>query len=202
MSDKELVTIDPVQFNKLETDLITISNAGWGVKEELNLLRHAVTDGDVEVTKWLAILNDTLSAGLAEVAKAIREQQPPPPPAHMRGTIMASYSIPDDQPDGTFTLAITATDSEGVPITDPDVLAGLTVELVDSDDSVFQATLGADGRSGTYHVGAPGQATVTQNLKTADGTLIGTGTDGFVVTTGKVALGSVTATFDGLTPTV
>lgn len=113
---------------------------------------------------------------------------------------MASYSIADDTPDGTFTLAVTATDSEGVPITDPAILASLTVEIINSDDTVFAATLGADGRSGTYHVGAPGQSTTTQNLKSADGTLLATGTDGFTVTTGAVALGSVTASFDGLAP--
>jgi hypothetical protein len=123
----------------------------------------------------------------------------------MRGTIMADYSIPDDTPDGRVTFHLNATDSEGVAITDPAELAKLGFTVTSSNDAAFVVTLDADqpdpaNRVGGYHVGAPGQAAVTENLTAADGTLIGTGTDGFTVTTGKVALGSVDAKFDGLTP--
>jgi len=182
--------IDVQSGSHLDTLLSGILNALWAINDQLKPLDNAIDNNTTEVTKWLGV-----------VAEAIANIQPlPQPQPQTRGTIMASYSIPDDQPDAGFTLAITATDSEGVPITDPAVLAALTVEIINSDDTVFAATLGSDGRSGTYHVGAPGQATVTQNLKDAAGTLLATGTDGFTVTTGKVALGSVNATFDGLTP--
>jgi hypothetical protein len=123
----------------------------------------------------------------------------------MKGTIMADYQIPDDQPDGKVTFHLDATDTEGQAITDPEVLKTLTFEVVGSNDDAFKVTLDTDqpdpvNRTGNYHVGAPGQAAVTSNLKDADGNIIGTGTDGFTVTTGKVALGSVKSSFEGLTP--
>ena len=207
MSDNELVKIDSGQFAKVDASLTAFGNGIFNVAEWVQSLKHAIDAQTADNGKWLSVLNDTLSAGLAEVTKAIREQHTPPPPAHMRGTIMADYSIPDDTPDGTFSLAVTASDSEGHPITDPALLAALVAEVINSDETGFAATLDAtDNRKGTYHVGGPNddgspkQCTVTQNLKDADGNIIATGTDSFTVTTGKVALGSVTATFDGLTP--
>jgi hypothetical protein len=143
---------------------------------------------------------------LQKILKAIENIQPlPQPQPKMKGTVMADYSIPDDQPDGRVTFHLSATDAEGQPITDPAVIASLTFEAMSSNEDAFTVTLDADqpdplNRVGGYHVGAPGQAAVTGNLKDADGNLIGTGTDGFTVTTGKVALGAVSATFDGLTP--
>jgi hypothetical protein len=128
-----------------------------------------------------------------------------PPQQKMKGTVMADYQIPDNQPDGRVTFRLSATDEENQPITDPAVLATLQFEAVSSNEDAFAITLDADqpdpmNRVGGYHVGAPGQAAVTGNLKDADGNLIGTGTDGFTVTTGKVALGSVKAEFEGLNP--
>lgn len=147
-----------------------------------------------------------VKALLQQVLEAIANIQPlPQPQPKMKGTVMADYSIPDDQPDGRVTFHLSATDAEGQPITDPAVIASLVFEAVSSKEDAFIVTMDADqpdplNRVGGYHVGAPGQAAVTGNLKDAEGNLIGTGTDGFTVTTGKVALGSVTATFDGLTP--
>ncbi len=104
-----------------------------------------------------------------------------------------------------MSFAVTATDSEGNPITDPAELAKLPFTVINSDESVFAVTLDADQpdgahRVGGYHVGAPGQATVTGNLTQADGDLIATGTDAFTVTTGEATLGSVAGTFEGMTP--
>lgn len=166
------------------------------VNELLAELIEAVEDN----AKWQASTATEIKDGFALVAAELKNLQPIPPAAQTRGTIMADYQIPDDQPDAGFSLAIIAKDSEGNPITDPAELAKLTVEIVNSDDTVFAATLDGSGRAGTYHVGNPGQATVTQNLKDADGNLIATGTDAFTVTTGKVALGGVSASFEGLTP--
>lgn len=225
---EERVRLDEQQFKSLVKEIhdATTDNGKWlaSLCAAVNGNTDAINNASDDSTKWqsliqdallsidksingaaedtlrqLATINDTIHDGLQLIATAITSTTTLPEPT-LRGTIMASYAIPDDQPDGTFTLAVTATDSEGVPITDPAVLAALTVELINSDDTVFAATLGTDGRSGTYHVGAPGQSTVTQNLKAGDGTLLATGTDGFTVTTGAVALGSVAATFTGLTP--
>jgi hypothetical protein len=193
MSDKELVTIDAHQMGGLIDQLAQINTNLGAIR---NAIENSVNNNTTEVTKWLGQV-------AAEIAKL---QQPlPPPQPKMRGTIMADYSIPDDTPDGRVTFHLNATDSEGVAITDPAELAKLGFTVTGSNDAAFVVTLDTDqpdpaNRVGGYHVGAPGQAAVTENLTAADGTLIGTGTDGFTVTTGKVALGSVDAKFDGLTP--
>jgi hypothetical protein len=171
----------------------------------LTALKDASTKGTSE---QLDAINETIRAGFASVVEAIANIQPPTPPGpKLKGTIMADYSIPDDTPDGRVTFNLAATDAEGQPITDPAVLASLVFEAASSNEDAFSVTLDGEQpdpmkREGGYHVGAPGQAAVTSNLKDADGNLIGTGTDGFTVTTGKVALGSVTAELSGLTPIV
>lgn len=206
MSDRELVTIDKEQWERLLTDLVATSNAIWGVKDKLKPLDNAINNQSENLAKWLATINDSISAGFDKVVEAIAKLQlPPSPPAHMRGTIMADYQIPDDTPDGRVTFNLSATDAEGQPITDPAELAKLGFELSNTNENAFVVTLDADQpdpskRVGGYHVGSPGQSALTSNLKDADGNIIGTGTDGFTVTTGKVSIGAVKSEFDGLTP--
>jgi hypothetical protein len=211
MSDFKKVELIPTQFQEWEKLAAAQLNALWRIAEQVSLQKdrqqETIEAAAADITKWLGMQNETINAGFASVVEALAKLQTPlPPPQHqMKGTIMADYSIPDDQPDGRVIFHLSATDAEGQPITDPVVLAGLAFEAVSSDENVFTVTLDADqpvpqNRVGGYHVGAPGQAAVTANLKDDDGNLIGTGTDGFTVTTGKVALGSVEATFDGLTP--
>ncbi len=197
MSDKELVTIDTKQMGglidqlaQLNTNLVAISNVGWGIKDAIN-------NNTTEISKWVSV-----------VAEAISKLTLPQPGPQTRGMIMSDYAIPADQADGrvTFNL-VDVTDSEGNVITDPAQLAALGFEATSNDPSVFEVTLDTDQpdgakRVGGYHVGAPGQAAVTSNLKQADGDLIATGTDGFTVTTGEATLGSVNAEFEGLTPIV
>lgn len=177
-----------------------------GLNGAVNKVAENISPPDTSVAEQLAILNQTISAGFAAVVAEIAKLQPPaPPPARMRGTIMSDYQVPDDQADGRVTFNLSVTDSENQPITDPAVLAGLGFEAVSSDENAFTVTLDADQpdptkRVGGYHVGAPGQAAITSNLKDADGNLLATGTDGFTVTTGKVSLGAVSSEFEGLTP--
>jgi hypothetical protein len=211
LSDHEEVKLAPAQFQEWEKLATAQLNALWRLAEVIVELkdsqREALEFASADLAKWSAIQNETIKAGFASVVEAIAKLQIPlpPPQRSMKGTVMADYSIPDDQPDGRVTFHLSATDAEGQPITDLAVLATLTFEAASSNESAFVVTLDADqpdplNRVGGYHVGAPGQAAVTGNLKDADGNIIGTGTDGFTVTTGKVALGSVSATFDGLTP--
>jgi hypothetical protein len=205
MSDNRLVTFNKEQWERFLTDVVGLSNAVWGVKDELKPLDNAINSQSDNLAKWLATINDTLSAGLAAVVAELAKLNTLPPQHKMRGTIMADYSIPDDTPDGRVTFNLSATDAEGQPITDPAELAKLGFELSNTNEDAFAVTLDADQpdpskRVGGYHVGAPGQSALTSNLKDADGNLIGTGTDGFTVTTGKVSLGAVKSEFDGLTP--
>jgi len=202
VSDKELVRIEPEQLAQLIAVLTAQNNALWAINDQLkpldnglDSLTEAVDAQTKDVTKWLGV-----------VAEAINNLTLPQPQPTLRGTIMSDYQIPADQADARVTFNLVGiTDSEGNPITDPEQLAKLLFEATSSDPSVFEVTLDADQpdgakRVGGYHVGAPGQAAVTSNLKQADGDLIATGTDGFTVTTGEATLGSVNAEFEGLTP--
>jgi hypothetical protein len=208
--DVDRVRLVSSQFDDLKNSAHDIRNYARQINADLDgkiltALNNASTKG---IAEQLEAINETIRAGFASVVEAIANIQPPSPPGpKMRGTIMSDYSIPDNTPDGRVTFNLAATDEEGAPITDPAVLASLSFEAASSDESAFSVALDADQpdptkRVGGYHVGAPGQAAVTSNLKDADGNLIGTGTDGFTVTTGKVALGSVKAEFEGLTPIV
>jgi len=204
MASHEIIDIQ--SGSPLDTRLGEFGNALWAINDQLKPIDNAINNHSDNVGKWLSTINDTISAGFTSVVEAIAKinTQPPPLPKP-KGTIMADFSIPDDTPDGRVTFHIAATDAEGQPITDPAALAALTLTVVGSNDDAFVVTLDADqpdpaNRVGGYHVGAPGQAALTENLTDAGGNLIATGTDGFTVTTGKVALGSVDATFDGLTP--
>src|ERR1051326_2314781 len=76
--------------------------------------------------------------------RLINIQPLPQPQPKMKGTVMADYSIPDDQPDGRVTFHLSATDAEGQPITDPAVIASLTFEAMSSNEDAFTVTLDAD----------------------------------------------------------
>lgn len=148
----------------------------------------------------------SLKAEVGAIFEIVEKLQPlPQPQPKQKGTIVADYQIPDDQPDGRVTYHLKATDAEGNVITDPAQMAQVGFTVQSSNEAAFIVTLDADqpdpfNRVGGYHSGAPGQAALTSNMTNAKGELIGTGTDGFTVTTGAVTLGSVESTFDGLTP--
>jgi hypothetical protein len=111
--------------------------------------------------------------------------------------IMANYIVKDDNPDvGVKVTVGGVTDSEGQPIDN----AQLTIKISSSDDSVLGVTDNGDG-SGSVHFGAPGQASTQYEVSDANGKVLGSGSDGFTVTTGDpAAITGVTAQFDTLTP--
>lgn len=179
---------------------------GFSISFDVIANRLGPVSKDRNIYSALKEINESITSGFAAVAAEIAKlKTPEPPPALMKGIIVADYQVPADQPDGRVTFRISATDSEGNEITDPAELAKLSFEVINSNEAAFVVTLDADqpdpaNRVGGYHVGGPGQGTVTSNLKQPDGDIIATGTDGFTVTTGEAALGSVTGTFEGLTP--
>ena len=201
MGDKPTIIDTAEKKSRLESIL-----KGFSFSLDVIASRLGPVSRDRNLYSALKEINESISTGFAAVAAEIAKLKPSePPPTQMRGTIMADYQVPADQPDGRVTFHISATDSEGNPITDPAELAKLQFEVVNSNDAAFVVTMDADqpdpaNRVGGYHVGSPGQGTVTSNLKQADGDLIATGTDGFTVTTGEATLGSVTGTFEGLSP--
>src|SRR6476646_8830517 len=144
MASHEIIDIQ--SGSQIDLRLGEFGNALWAVNDQLKPIDNAINNHSDNTAKWLATINDTISAGFAAVVAEIAKiQQPlPPPQPKMRGTIMADYSIPDDTPDGRVTFAIAATDSEGVPITDPAELAKLTFVVTGSNDAAFVVTLDAD----------------------------------------------------------
>lgn len=112
---------------------------------------------------------------------------------------MSNYAVKDTNPDVGFSLVIEGvTDPEGNIITDPQ---GLTTEVVSTDETVLGFLPGADDKHGTVHFGAPGAASLQYSVKDANGVVLGSGSDGFTVTTGDPsAITGIQATFDGLTP--
>lgn len=112
---------------------------------------------------------------------------------------MSNYVVKDDNPDVGFKLTLgEVKDSEGNVVTDPQ---GLVTEILSTNDGVVQFTPGADDRSGTVKFGSPGQANLNYNVKDATGKVLGSGSDGFTVTTGDPAsIAGISASFDGLTP--
>lgn len=158
------------------------------------------------MTEWLILLIAAYVVGfIAGVVAAIlwRKPQPQPPItltfAGLKGTIhtMADYVVKDDQPDVPYSVTLgEVTDAEGNVIADPQ---GLSVEVTSSDPSVVELTP-ADDKSGSAHFGNPGQATVTANVKDANGNILATGSANFTVTTGDPAsVSSVEVAFPDLT---
>lgn len=108
---------------------------------------------------------------------------------------MANYTIPDDTPDGTYTLpTVTVKDAEGNPITE-----GLDVSFTSTDDTVLQLTP-TDAGSGAYHVGNPGVA-AANFVVSSGGNPLFSAVANFTVTTGAPASAEATGdiVFSGLT---
>lgn len=105
------------------------------------------------------------------------------------------FVLKDDHADVNFSVtAPDVTDAEGNKIP----AAELTYEVTSSDESVVAITT-TDGKSGSVHFGAPGQASINVNVKTGD-TLLGAFGAQFTVTTGDpAAIAGGSIGFDGLT---
>ena len=199
MSDKELVSFDSGQFAQIMERLTASGNEAFAINDTLKLIRHAILDQTTDTGKWLATLNDTLSAGLAEVAKAIREQLPPPPPAHPL-EVKFVFIVADDHQDEPFAIAIDGvTDAEGNAIPDA---KGLTVAVTSSDTSIVGVTFDATANTGVASFGSPGVASLNATVSNAKGDILGSGAADFTVTTGDpAAVSSVKIAFSGLTET-
>jgi hypothetical protein len=120
--------------------------------------------------------------------------------------LMSNYVVKDDNPDVGFKLTLgEVKDAEGNVIATPE---GLVAEILSTNDGVLQFTptdgftpTGNELAEGSVKLGSPGQANLNYNVKDAAGNVLGTGSDGFTVTTGDPAsIAGISAQFDGLTP--
>ena len=76
MSDFERVQIDFDQFSSLEKRLGAIRDRIGPVGD--TSIQQTLEDGFEDITKWLSIQNDSIKAGFAMVAEALKETNLPP----------------------------------------------------------------------------------------------------------------------------
>lgn len=197
MSDFEQVKIDGGQFAKIDAGLTAFGNGIFGLKGEVNQIRHAIEAQTADQGKWLAILNDTLSAGFAAVVAEIAKlNELPPQPNSLE--VKFVFKVADDHQDEPFAISIGGvTDAEGQPIPDT---SGLIVAVASSDESVVGVSFDPASNSGVASFGAPGVASLTASVTNAKGDILGSGAADFTVTTGDpAAVSDVKIAFSGLT---
>lgn len=114
----------------------------------------------------------------------------------LQNEVIFMYVVKDDNPDVGYGIGIgEVTDSEGNVIEN----AQLSVEVTSDNEAAVSVEPAEGGLSGSIHFGAPGQATLTANVKSASGVLLATGAASFTVTTGDpAAVAGVSLSFEGL----
>lgn len=207
MSDFEEVQIQPDQFATIEKRLNGLRGQLQIITERLGpvdasktiqqTLEQGFKDLTVEVTKWLSIQNDSIIAGFAMVAEALKETNlPPPQPNPLEVRIV--FKVTDNHQSESFSIAIgDVTDAEGQPIADT---SGLSVKVESSDESVVSVSFDEASKSGSVSFGSPGVASVTATVTNKKGDILGSGAADFTVTTGDpAAVSDVKLAFGGLT---
>jgi hypothetical protein len=114
--------------------------------------------------------------------------------SNFKGDIM--YIVKTDNPDVSFNVNFTVTDSEGNTV--PEDSVTVTVES-DNEDAV-SVTADETGRTGTIHFGNPGLANLNVTVEGTGGNLLGSFGAQFTTTVGDAnAIAGGEITFDGLT---
>ena len=148
MSDKELVTIDAAQWAKFDQLMVLLGNALWAINDQLKpldnglaSLTEAVDAQTKEVTKWLAIQNETMSAGFELVAEAIANLQPlPQPQPKPQGVIMATFKVAADNADIQIGLVGSGFTDEDTP-PNPTGAGDIDLSVESSNPDSVSATL-------------------------------------------------------------
>lgn len=160
----------------------------------------------------ISLSHDTeafLSCLVHGLIEAFKPQTCPHGPLTTEYTIMSKFLIPDDQPDFDIALEITGKDSEGHAVAVP---AGTIVEVDNSNGAAIVGTLKSttpseDGLILNAVVGvhvadpSPDLGVIAYKVLGADGTLLGAGSDEFLVGTGAFKVADVKSTVP-LTPAV
>lgn len=198
MSDQELVTISPQQFNRLDLLLAAIGNALWAINDQLKPIDNAIKENTKETTKWQSIQKDSMQAGFMLVAEAIAKLETLPQPQPNKLEVRFVFKVANDHQDEPYSIAIGGvTDAEGEPLPDT---KGLTVEVTSSDEAVVSAGFDPATNSGVVHFGTSGVASLNATVKNAKGDILGSGAADFTVTTGDpAAVSDVSISFSGLT---
>jgi hypothetical protein len=210
MSDRELVSLDPKQFdalmqrlNAFRADTQQVHQALGPVDKDKSLYR-ALTDGlkdlTVEVTKWQSIQNDSIVVGLQLIAEALANVPPQP---DLRSTHLKLVRVHDIDSglivEGEITkMQITdsqqATIEFGAPVDKkgfPATVQDGSVSLSVGDDS---ATIEQDATNpfkglvkGVHPSDAATLITITADADLGDGVTNITGTEPLNVTGGQAA---------------
>ena len=208
MSDRELIFINPDQFERWQTNLVAISNALWAVNDQLKPLDNAINQQTDTIDDLVAaVQQQTLETTkwLASIVEAINHLTPlPPPQPQSKGVIMATFKVGADNPDITIRLTgsgFVDNDTPPNPVGAADI--DLSVESSAPDTvsaSISEQTVSDDGNSVTanvaVHFGAPASdiAVLTYRATNRDtGLVVAAGTDEFQVQAGEAALGQLTS---------
>jgi hypothetical protein len=195
MSDFEQVQILPRQFAIIEERLnafraqLQIVTERLGPVDKDKSIQKTVEDG-------FSNLNQSINAGFAMVAEALRETNlPPPQPNPLE--VKFVFKVANDHQDEPYSISIGGvTDAEGETLPDT---KGLTVEVTSSDEAVVAANFDPSTNSGVAHFGTSGVASLNAIVKNAKGDILGSGAADFTVTTGDpAAVSDVKIAFSGI----
>lgn len=195
MSDFERVQLDADQFSSLEKRLGAIRDRLGPVGAEKSI-QQTLEQGLKDISKWLSIQNDSIVAGFAMVAEALKETNlPPPQPDKLE--VKFVFKVPNDHQEEPFSISIGGvTDAEGEALPDTN---GLTVEVTSSDDAVVAVSFDPSTNSGVASFGHSGVASLNASVKNAAGDILGSGAADFTVTTGDpAAVSDVKIAFGGI----
>jgi hypothetical protein len=200
MSDFEQVQILPKQFAVVEEHLnglhaqLQIVTERLGPVDNEKSIQQTLEGGFKDLSKWLSIHKESIVAGFAIVAEALRETNLPPDKMEVRFV----FKVADDHQSESFSIAIGGvTDAEGQPIADT---SGLDVKVESSDENVVSVSFDPDSKSGSVSFGSPGVASVTATVTNKKGDILGSGAADFTVTTGDpAAISDVKLEFSGIT---
>lgn len=149
-----------------------------------------------------------LSRVIHELIEAFKQKPcPHTGPLTTEYTIMARFDIPADQPDFEINLVAAGADSEGNPVPVPE---GATFVVENSNEAAIIGTLNSSSLEGNnlngkvgVHVASPSAdlGVIAYKLMSADGQLLGAGSDEFLVGAGAFAVATIKSEVP-LTPVV
>lgn len=148
-----------------------------------------------------------LSSIVCKLIEAFKPQPCPPGPLTTEYTIMARFEIPADQPDFEINLVASGADSEGNSVPVPE---GSTFVIENSNEAAIIGTLNSSSAEGNnlngkvgVHVASPSAdlGVIAYKLMSAEGQLLGAGSDEFLVGAGAFAVATIKSEVP-LTPVV
>jgi hypothetical protein len=180
----------------LDLLVAVIGNAIWAINDQLKPIDNAINHQATDITKWLAIQNETIQTGFSDIVEAIGKLTIPASTPLKPLEVRFMFIVKNDHPSEPFSIVLgEVTDSEGNVIPD----AQVDVAVKSSNEDAVSVSFDADSRSGEVSFGNAGVASLTAEVSSG-GNLLGVGAVDFTVTLGDpAALSSIGINFPNLT---